>query len=32
MLLDHRERAGGTASFFEDAGAVFAQEQNGGGL
>ena len=31
-LPDHRERAGGTAGLFQDAGAVFAQEQDGGGL
>ena len=30
--LDHRESAGGTAGLFQHAGAVFAQEQNGGGL
>ena len=32
MRLDHRECAGGTAGLFEDAGAIFAEEKNGGGL
>ena len=31
-LLDHRERAGRAARLFQDAGAVFAEEQDGGGL
>ena len=30
--LDHGEGAGGTAGLLQDAGAVFAQEQNGSGL
>ena len=31
-LRDHRERAGRAAGLLQDAGAVFAQEQDGGGL